>query len=95
MLGQPRPVQIATLRGPQHETWADSSSDPGGKARRGGAIFLIGAAAENFVHRPQCQPAARQGAVDRSDMKRQYPMAQGARPFDPADAVLQGDEGGG
>jgi len=59
MLGQPRPVQIAAFQDPQHEALAEPPGDAGGKARGGGAIFLIGAGAVEFMHGTKRQPAAR------------------------------------
>lgn len=95
MLGQPRSVQIAAFQDPQHEALAKPPGDASGKPRRGGGVFLVGAGAMKFMDGAKRQPAARQDAIDRRDSKRQHPVPQRARPFDPADAVLQGDEGGG
>lgn len=95
MLGQPRPVEIAAFQDPQHEALAKPPGDADSKPRRGGGVFLIRAGAKEFVHRAERQPAARQDAVDRVDSKRQHPVAQRARPFNPADAVLQGNKGDG
>lgn len=95
MLEEPRPVQIASLQHPQHKALAEPSGDAGDKACRGGAVLLVKPGAEDFVHRAERQPAARQDTVDRGNLKRQRPMPQRAWPLDPADAVLQGGELGG
>jgi hypothetical protein len=91
VLGETRSVQIVLLEAPQHEAAgiAQPSGDGGGKAGRGGAVFLVGTGAENLVHRAECQPALRQGAVDRRDAERQHPMAHRVRPLDAPDALLQ------
>jgi len=92
MLCQSWPVKIAALQDPQHKTLAEPPGDTGGKPGCGGAVFLVGTGAEDFMHRAERQSAARQGAVERLDLKRQRPMSQRARPLDPADTVLQGDK---
>jgi hypothetical protein len=109
MLGQAWPKKIVALQRPQdgaryfplllQRICSGKASDPhgdaGGETRRGGAIFLVGAAAVDFMQRAERQSAARQDAIDRLDSERQYPMPQRAGPLDPADAVLQGDKRGG
>jgi len=92
VLSQPRSVQIAALQDPQYKAGiiylGDPPGDAGGEPGHGGAVFLVGAGAENFVHRAERQPATRQDAVDRGNLKRQHPMPQRAWPLDPADAIL-------
>jgi len=67
-----------------------AGEDAGGKAGRGGGVFLVAALAEDLVHGAERQPAARQGAVDRHDIERQDAMAR--RPLDPADLITERGE---
>jgi len=49
--------------------------DGGGETCRGGAVFLVAADAGYLVHGAERKAAARQGAVERGDAKRQHTMA--------------------
>jgi len=61
--------------------------DGGGETCRGGAIFLVAADAGYFVHGAEREAAARQGAVESGDAKRQHTMAGGL--LDMPDAIAQ------
>ena len=108
MLGEPWPVKVTVLQAPQHQPAgdfllllqricsksADPPGDPGNKPGRGGAIFLVGPGAKDFVQRAQGQPTVRQGIVDRRHAKRQHAAPPGATALDAPDALLQINEMG-
>jgi hypothetical protein len=95
MRGKTRPVKIAPLQAPQHESAPKAPDNAGDKPGGSRAILLIGPGAEDFVHRAQGHPALRQRPVKRCDSKWQHPVTPGIRPFEPANAVLQIDKAGG
>ena len=89
---QPSPIEgegfeVRTPRRRWDWPVAEAGEDTGGKTGGRGAVFLVAAGAEDFVHGAEREAAARQRAVDRIDPERQHTVPR--RPLDPSDPLTQ------
>jgi hypothetical protein len=78
MLAKARPVHIRPAETPQHRPRsihsAETGEDAGDKTGSDGAVFLVAAGAQHFVHGAECEAAAGQHGVDRAEAERQHAM---------------------
>src|SRR6516162_3442259 len=92
MGGEAGPVKIRTGKAPQHRAVPRSrqpAEDAGGKGGGKRAVLFVAAHPEDLVQGPPCEPAARQGSINRGNAERQDPMDRCRRPLDPLDALAQ------
>ena len=90
MRGKTGTVKIRLAEAPQHDAvLIETREDAGGEGGGERAILFVAACPEDFVHGAACQPAARQGPIDRGDAKRQHPMYCRCRPLDAPNPFAQ------